>query len=136
LKRPGGVAAFFTEDIKLEVEGKVTEKLSTLIESFPKAALKFPKRIGQLRQQVTNVIIKVNGDKATCQFLMTQELNDTIKGIPRFTKQSRDFDWMVRADGGWKIRKRVVITDSGLYDGQEETWSRKENFSFETADED
>ena len=64
---------------------------------------------------------------------MTQELNDTIKGIPRFTKQSRDFDWLVRTADGWKIRKRVVITDSGLYDGQEATWSRKEDFSFETA---
>lgn len=127
-EKRGGVEGYFTDDIELDMEGNVTSGLTALKEEFPRIAAMFPRRIGQLRMQITNFIIKVDGNTTTAQFIMTQTLNDNPKGIPRHIKQSRDFDWLTKDDGQWKISKRVVISDSGLYDGQDESWSRRGDF--------
>ena len=40
-------------------------------------------------------------------------------------EQGREYDQLVKRDGKWLIKKRVVIADSGLPKSMLDTWKRK-----------
>ena len=129
----GGLTAYFADKFHLDINGAVCTTREQLAELYKRVSASKPRLTGLFHMQLTNFIIKVDGDTATCQLLWTQQLNDTIKGPPRFIEQGREYDWLVRIDGVWKIRKRVVIADSGLPDCFDDTWTPRKDFSFETA---
>lgn len=68
---------------------------------------------GTVHTLVTNMIINVDGDKATCWLIYTNVLDESIKKPPRFLEQGRDYTRLVKSDGRWLIKHRWVTSDGG-----------------------
>ena len=131
-KNHAGLTGFFAPDFYLDINGAVCTNEADLLALYKKVGASKPRLTGKFHMQLTNFLIKIDGDKATCSLLWTQQLNDTIKGPPRYIEQGREFDWLIKIDGVWKIKKRVVIADSGSPDCFDDTWTPRLDFSFET----
>jgi len=70
---------------------------------------------------VTNMIIDIDGDEATCWLIYTVVLNESIEKPPQFLEQGRDYTELVRHDGRWLIKHRWVTSDGGT----PEYWRQK-----------
>ena len=75
-----------------------------------------PAAQGTFHMMISNPVIDVNGDTATAQFMWTGVMNTGIQERPLLFEQGREYDELVKQDGEWRIKKRVVIADSGLPD--------------------
>lgn len=126
---PEGFGGFFAEDAELDVNGIVCRTREEIADLYRNVAIDKPNLTGTFRMLLTNLFIEVDGDIATAQMLWTQTLNDTIKGPPRLIEQGREFDMLVRQNGRWKIKRRVVIADSGLPDMMDETYTPRADFT-------
>ena len=120
---PEGFGGFFADGAELDVNGLVCRSKDEIADLYRRVTLDKPNLTGIFRMLLTNLFIKVEGDTATAQMLWTQTLNDTIKGPPRLIEQGREYDRLVRQDGRWKIKTRVVIADSGLPDLMDATYA-------------
>lgn len=120
--------AFFVEGAELDVNGIVVHGRDGIAELYRDVAADKPNLTGMFRMLLTNLIIDVQGDSATAQMLWTQTLNDTFKGPPRLIEQGREYDWLVKQDGKWRIQRRVVIADSGLPDMMDESFTPRLDF--------
>jgi hypothetical protein len=129
---PGGFGGFFTEDPELDVNGIVCRSKEEITRLYADVAADKPNLTGTFRMLLTNLFIEIEGDEARAQMLWTQTLNDTVKGPPRLIEQGREFDLLVRRDGRWKIKKRVVIADSGLPDLMDETYEARADYRIQS----
>jgi ketosteroid isomerase-like protein len=68
---------------------------------------------GRVNTLVTNMIIDVDGDEATCWLIYTNVQNESIEKLPRFLEQGRDYTKLVKRDGRWLIKHRWVTSDGG-----------------------
>ncbi len=129
----GTFADYFTDEFYLDINGIICTSKEDVTKLYKDVFANKPRLTGKFHMQLTNFVINIDGDTATCSLVWTQQLNDTIKGPPRYIEQGREFDWLVRTDGKWKIRKRIVIADSGMPDIFDETWTPQVDFSFDKA---
>jgi hypothetical protein len=125
---PGGFGGFFTEDPYLDVNGMIATNKDEITELYRSVAEDKPNLTGQFRMILSNMFIEIDGDRAKAQMLWTQTLNESLKGPPRLIEQGREFDELVRVDGRWKIKRRVVIADSGMPDIMDETYTPRPDF--------
>lgn len=125
---PEGFGGFFVDDAELDVNGLVCRTKEEIAKLYRDVTIDKPNLTGTFRMMLTNLIMDVQGDTATAQMLWTQTLNDTIKGPPRLIEQGREFDILVKQNGRWKIKKRVVIADSGLPDLMDETYTPRADY--------
>ncbi len=125
---PDGFGGFFAEGAVLDVNGMVCRSKEEIATLYRDVAADKPNLTGQFRMILSNLFIEVDGDSATAQMLWTQTLNDTLKGPPRLIEQGREFDALVRQNGKWKIKKRVVIADSGLPDLMDGTYTPRADY--------
>ena len=107
---------YYTEDAVFDVNGIVSTGREE-IEAFyadtgddPDA----PAAQGTFHMMISNPVIDVNGDTATAKFMWTGVMNSAIEAPPTLSEQGREYDLLVKQDGQWRIKKRVVIADSGL----------------------
>ena len=108
--------AFYTEDAVFDVNGIVSTGREA-IEAFytdTGADEEAPAAQGTFHMMISNPVIDVDGDTATARFMWTGVLNTGIQEPPQLLEQGREYDLLVKQDGEWRIRKRVVIADSGL----------------------
>lgn len=108
--------AFYTEDAVFDVNGIVSTGRKA-IEAFYAASAEeadAPASQGTFHMMISNPVIDVNGDTATAEFMWTGVINTGIQEPPQLLEQGREYDLLVRQDGQWRIKKRVVIADSGL----------------------
>ena len=68
---------------------------------------------GRVNTLVTNMIIDIDGDEATCWLVYTNVLNESIEKPPQFLEQGRDYTRLVKRDGRWLIKHRWVTSDGG-----------------------
>lgn len=125
---PDGFGGFFADEAELDVNGIVCRSKEEIAKLYRDVAADKPNLTGQFRMILSNLFIEVDGDTATAQMLWTQTLNDTLKGPPRLIEQGREFDRLVRQNGRWKIKQRVVIADSGLPDLMDETYDPRPDY--------
>jgi len=126
---PDGFGGFFTDDGELDVNGIVCRTREEIGALYRDVAADKPNLTGTFRMILSNLFIEVDGDTARAQMLWTQTLNDTLKGPPRFIEQGREYDLLVKQNGRWKIRKRVVIADSGLPDMMDDTYQARKDYT-------
>jgi len=126
---PEGFGGFFTDEAELDVNGLVCRTKAEIAELYRNVAADKPNLTGTFRMILSNLFIELDGDTARAQMLWTQTLNDTLKGPPRLIEQGREYDLLVRQAGRWKIRKRVVIADSGLPDLMDGTYLERKDYS-------
>ena len=129
----GDYVNFYDEDPFLDLNGRVCTVKADIPALYRQVGSYFPRLTGKYHMQITNFIIRVDGDSAKVNFLWTQQINESVKGVPRFTEQGREYDHLVRVDGQWKFKKRVVISDSGLLDCFDDIWQPRYDQKLEDA---
>jgi ketosteroid isomerase-like protein len=119
---PDGFGGFFTDDLELDVNGLIARNKDEVAQLYRDVAADKPNLTGMFRMILSNLFIEVEGDFARARMMWTQTLNDTLKGPPRLIEQGLEYDLLVRQNGRWKIKKRVVIADSGMPDIMDTTY--------------
>jgi ketosteroid isomerase-like protein len=123
-------ASFYTEDAVFDVNG--------IVSKGPKAIAAFyadsgddeeaPARLGTFHMIISNPVIDVDGDTASARFIWTGVMNSTVEARPTLWEQGREYDLLVKQDGQWRIKKRVVIADSGLPERYKATYTPRMDY--------
>jgi hypothetical protein len=66
---------------------------------------------------IGNPLIKVDGDTATARLVFTEYIVDKEGDAPRILTMGREFDWFVKRDGKWLIKKRQIMGAKGVPEG-------------------
>src|SRR5690606_12374057 len=83
---------------------------------------------GTFHMIISNPVTDVDSDTATASFFWTGVLNTAIQDPPQLLEHGREYDLLVRQDGQWRIKKRVVIADSGLPDRYMATYAPRPDY--------
>jgi ketosteroid isomerase-like protein len=119
-------AEFYTEDGVFEVNGDTYVGKAAITKLYASLGGGVAVDAPVLHMVLTNPVIDVTGDTATASFIWTGVVNNGDPVKPPFVReQGREFDKLVKRDGKWLIKKRVVIADSGLPKSMLDTWKRK-----------
>jgi ketosteroid isomerase-like protein len=127
--------AFYTEDAVFDVNGIVSTGREAIEGFYADSAQEpdAPASQGTFHMMISNPVIDVDGDTATAEFMWTGVINSGIQEPPRLLEQGREYDLLVRQDGQWRIKKRVVIADSGLPERYMATYQPRMDYKM-TAD--
>jgi ketosteroid isomerase-like protein len=128
-------ASFYTPDAVFDVNGIVSKGPEEIAAFYTDTGDddEAPARQGTFHMMISNPIIDVNGDQATAQFFWTGVMNGTVEGRPELWEQGREYDLLVKQDGEWRVKKRVVIADSGLPERYKATYTPRADYDI-TAD--
>ena len=129
-------ATFYTEDAVFDVNGIVSTGREAIEAFYTDTGDddEAPAQQGTFHMMISNPVIDVNGDTATAQFMWTGVMNTAIEDRPVLWEQGREYDLLVRQDGEWRIKKRVVIADSGLPERYVATYQPRMDYDI-SADE-
>lgn len=109
-------AKYYTEDASFDVNGLVYKGHKEIVKLYDDLGAEPDNAAqgGTFHMLLTNPIVHVDGDTATVKLFWTGVMNDKIDAPPHLVEQGREYDLLVKQDGKWLIKKRVVIADSGL----------------------
>ena len=120
---------YFTDDAVLDVNGKVAHGKAEVPGIYASLAGDAnPAAQGVFHMILSNPVIDVNGDSATATFLWTGVLNRNIDDHPMLWEQGREYDKLVKQNGKWLIKHRVVIADSGLPKSMKDTYKPRMDY--------
>jgi ketosteroid isomerase-like protein len=126
--------SFFTDDGRLEVNGLVYNGLDEIKaiygqlnaggneEKEPKAEDAIPEGVSEM--MLTNMKIDVQGDKALATFLWHSIKADLLTTEGKITEYGRERTQLVKKDGRWLIKNRVVLTEGGMPESLLENYSK------------
>jgi hypothetical protein len=117
--------SFFVDDGVLDVNGIVSKGKQAITELYNKVEQPSSMPRGTFHMLVTNPRIVVNGEIATADVLWTGIINDSVKAPPRFVEQGREHDELVKRNGRWYFKVRVITADSGLPQMFEKTYKQR-----------
>ena len=117
--------AFYVEDGVLDVNGLVAQGKKSIEDLYKKSAEGTPRRPGTFRMLLTNLKIVVNGTSATADVVWTGINSETVKAAPQFIEQGREHDELVKRDGRWYFKHRVITSDGGLPAMYEKTYKQR-----------
>lgn len=116
------MARQYTEDGVLDVNNMVFTGRDAIEKVYNTAGESTDEAFeGTVHTLVTNIIIDVDGDAATCWLIYTKVLNESIEKPPQYLEQGRDYTQLVKRDGRWLIKHRWVTSDGGT----PEYWRQK-----------
>lgn len=125
----GNFGDFFTDDGVFEVNGAVYKGKAAIVglyEGMRARRQPVPEGPrGVSHTLLTNALIDVKGDTATASYLWTAVANGNPVDKPNVTESGREYDLLVKKDGKWFIRKRVIIADGGAPASMMKTWQVK-----------
>ena len=115
--------SFFAADGRLEVNGMVAngiEEIKAMYgsvmgngqENKPKAKDAVPEGVSEMI--VTNMKIDLQGDKAVATFLWHSIKSDLLTTEGKITEYGRERTELVKQEGRWLIKNRVVLTEGGM----------------------
>lgn len=130
-----GFADYYVEDAVFDVNGKVYQGREAIQKVYDDGQAR--QRQNPLRNAnatfhmlLNNPEISVTGDTATAQFIWTGVISDTVKGPPRLLEQGREYDQLVKRNGQWFIKKRVIISDAALSGEFDTIYQPRKDFHF------
>lgn len=109
-----GFGSFYTEDGVLDVNGIIARGRASIDELYAKIEQPGLGPRGTFHMLVTNPRIAVHGSAATADVIWTGIICDAVTGPPRFVEQGREHDELVKANGRWYFKHRVITSDAGL----------------------
>lgn len=123
-------ARYYTEDAVFDVNGIVSEGRAAIVALYDRMDDGGPASEGTFHMIISNLEIDVHegGQTATAKMLWTGVMNGEIGEAPHLAEQGREYDYLVKQDGEWLIRKRIVIADSGLPDVYMETYEPRMDY--------
>jgi ketosteroid isomerase-like protein len=128
--------AFYTEDAVFDVNGIVSQGREAIEKFYADSAEEAdaPASQGTFHMMISNPVIDVDGDTATAEFMWTGVINRGIQDPPELLEQGREYDLLVRQDGQWRIKKRVVIADSGLPERYMATYEPRRDYKIDASE--
>jgi len=115
-KNSGGkMAGQYTEDGVLDVNNMVFTGRDAIEKIYNTAGGEKTDEAfeGTVHTLVTNMIIDVDVDAATCWLIYTKVLNESLEKPPQYLEQGRDYTQLVKRDDRWLIKHRWVTSDGG-----------------------
>jgi SnoaL-like domain len=109
-----GFGSYYLDDGVLDVNGLVAQGEKPIEELYKKIAEGSPRLPGKFHMLLTNPSIVVNGDSATADVVWTGVVSENVKAAPRFVEQGREHDELVKRNGRWYFKRRVITSDGGL----------------------
>ena len=127
---------FYTEDAVFEINGLVLKgrkEIQALYDGTEEGGKEEkadipPEEMETHLTLLNNPIVKVDGDTATAQTIWTGTLSVTAFEKPELYDQGREYDKLVKQEGKWLIKKRVIIADGFLPRSMLNTWKRKSDY--------
>lgn len=105
---------WFTEDGILDVNGQVGQGREGIEKIYKDTAARTGDRKGTFRMLLTNLRIDVKGDTATADMIWTGLLSETVTSPTKVVEQGREHDELVKRDGRWLFKHRMVTSDGGM----------------------
>ena len=127
---PAAFNDYYTDDAVFDVNGIVAngkEEIEAIYAGLDEDS-ESPTNVGTFHMVISNLVVDVEGDTATASMLWTGVQNGDLRGPPTLVEQGREYDLLVRQDGRWLIRKRVVVADSGLPENMVATYDKREDY--------
>jgi ketosteroid isomerase-like protein len=122
---PAAFNEFYTDDAVFEVNGVVAEGKEEIEAIYAEAG---EDGSGTFHMVLSNLVVDIEGDTATASMLWTGYDNNDLRGPPTIREQGREYDLLVRQGRNWRIKKRVVVADSGIPASMAATYDRRENY--------
>lgn len=119
---------YYVDGAEFDVNGTVVHGREGIEGLYRSLSQDSPARHGTFHMLLNNPLVRVTGDTATAEFLWTGIINDTVTAPPRLVEQGREYDLLVKRNGSWRIRKRVIIADSGLPAMFEKTYTPRRDY--------
>ncbi|HEV2700411.1 MAG TPA: nuclear transport factor 2 family protein [Steroidobacteraceae bacterium] len=104
---------YYLADGVIDVNGLKGQGEAAIKDVYKKIAAGTPKRPGVFKMLLTNVSIVVNGNSATAETLWTGVNSPTISGLPQFAEQGTERDDLVKMNGHWLFKLRVITSNAG-----------------------
>jgi hypothetical protein len=106
--------AYYIADGTLNVNGVTGQGEKGIEDLYKKVGAGTPKRTGVFRMVLSNVKVAVNGETATADSLWTGVISETLTQAPRFVEQGTEHDELVKRNGKWLFKHRVIMSDGGM----------------------
>jgi SnoaL-like domain len=105
--------AYYLPDGVIDVNGLKGQGEAAIADVYKKVAAGSPKRPGVFKMLLTNVLVVVNGNTATAETLWTGINSPTIESAPKFVEQGTEKDDLVKVNGHWLFKLRVITSNAG-----------------------
>jgi hypothetical protein len=118
--------SYFTADGRLEVNGLVASGLDEIKAMYAQAGIGSEKKAQKAKEAVpegvsemmyTNLKIHLQGDSADATLLWHSVKSDLLTSAPKITEYGREWTNLVKQNGRWLIRKRVILSEGGMPEG-------------------
>ena len=112
------LSEYFTDDAVLKVDDVVAHGQAEIAKLYqrpppdPKAAPAEPRGRGHML--LSNPVIEVRGNTATAHLIWTGVMNQGIGKLPYIFEQGREDDELVKQNGKWLIKHRVITADGRM----------------------
>ena len=121
----GDFGDFYVADGILDVNGLVAKGQQAIKELYQQVRQGTPRRPGTFRMLLTNPHIVVTGEAATADVIWTGVNSASVNALPQIVEQGREHDELVKRDGRWYFKRRVISSDGGLPAMFEKTYQRR-----------
>jgi hypothetical protein len=106
--------SYYVADGVINVNGLKGQGEAAIADVYKKIAAGTPKHPGIFRMLLTNVIIVVNGNTAGADTLWTGLNSPNKADPPQFVEQGTEHDELVKVNGHWLFKLRVITSNAGL----------------------
>lgn len=112
------LSEYFTDDAVLQVDDVVAHGQAEIAKLYkgppPDPDAKPAEPRGHGHMLLSNPIIDVHGNTATAHLIWTGVMNQGIGKLPYIFEQGREDDELVKQDGKWRIKHRVITADGRM----------------------
>ena len=105
--------SYYLPDGVIDVNGLKGRGEAGIADVYRKIAAGTPKHPGIFRMLLTNVSIVIDGNTATADTLWTGINSPTVSGPPQFIEQGTEKDDLVKVNGHWLFKLRVITSNAG-----------------------
>jgi len=106
--------AYYVPDGVINVNGLKGQGEAGIADVYKKIGAGTPKRAGIFRMLLTNVTVVINGDAAHAETLWTGLNSPNKADPPQFVEQGTEVDDLVKVNGHWLFKLRVITSNAGL----------------------
>jgi hypothetical protein len=104
--------AYYLPEGVLNVDGLTASGAQGIADLYKKAGATLPHG-GTFHMLLTNVRIHISGGSATADAIWTGVYSETVSSLPQIIEQGREHDELVKRDGRWLFKLRLITTDGG-----------------------
>lgn len=112
------IAEFYAEDGEMVLGGNSYKGIEAIKGAYAAVPADAPQRKSfALNILIGNPLVVVTGDTATARLVFTEYVIEKEGDAPRILTMGREFDWLVKRDGKWLLKKRQIMGAKGVPEG-------------------